>query len=202
MDHGAATSIQVTAIPDGYSFNRWEVVSGSSVSIIDPSATSTTVTLSSGDASLRATFVPAFHKLTLGIVGEGSFDLDPDQTEYSHNSTVILTAVPASGYNFAEWTGDLEGSNNPASVNMDGDKNITATFALKRYSLTVLSDGTEGVELSPEGNITVDHGATTDIEVTAVPDGYSFNSWEVVSGSSVSIADPSSTSTTVTLIFR
>ncbi len=110
-----------------------------------------------------------------------------------------LNAVPASGYTFTGWTGDLEGSNNPVSLIMDGDKIITANFALNNATLTVLSDGTEGVGLSPEGSISVELGAVTPIEVTNIPDGFSFVEWEVVSGFSVSISDPSASSTTVTL---
>ena len=199
VDHGAATTIEVTSIPEGYSFNGWELVSGSSVSIEDPLALSTTVTLESGDARLQANFIPHTHSLTVQVMGEGSVEPDPDQETYSHNSMVNLTAHAASGYEFTAWTGDLEGNSNPVSLNMDGDKNVTATFALNPYTLTVLTDGTEGVELSPEGNVFVEHGLAISIEVRTIPGDYNFDSWVLVKGSSVRIGDTSLPSTTVSL---
>ena len=39
-----------------------------------------------------------------------------------------LTANPASGYNFSQWSGDASGSTNPITVTMDGDKSVTADF--------------------------------------------------------------------------
>lgn len=41
---------------------------------------------------------------------------------------VELTAVPASGWVFSNWSGDLSGSDNPVSVTVNADMNITATF--------------------------------------------------------------------------
>jgi hypothetical protein len=41
---------------------------------------------------------------------------------------VQLTAVPDSFAEFSGWSGDLSGSDNPATITMDSDKNVTATF--------------------------------------------------------------------------
>ena len=50
--------------------------------------------------------------------------------------TVQLTAIPATGYHFTSWSGDLTGSTNPANVTMDRNKTITANFAINTYTLT------------------------------------------------------------------
>jgi uncharacterized repeat protein (TIGR02543 family) len=39
-----------------------------------------------------------------------------------------LTAVPAAGWTFSNWSGDLTGSTNPDTIIMDGNKTVTATF--------------------------------------------------------------------------
>jgi len=41
---------------------------------------------------------------------------------------VTVTATPASGYAFSAWTGALSGATNPATVTMDADKTVGATF--------------------------------------------------------------------------
>jgi uncharacterized repeat protein (TIGR02543 family) len=68
--------------------------------------------------------------LTVNTVGSGSVTKNPDQTSYALGTLVQLTAVPDSGYSFAGWSGDLSGSTNPASITMNGDKTVTATFNL------------------------------------------------------------------------
>jgi hypothetical protein len=48
---------------------------------------------------------------------------------YEENTTATVYAVPICGYKFDRWSGDLSGSENPAEVVMDGDKNIVAHFS-------------------------------------------------------------------------
>jgi hypothetical protein len=42
---------------------------------------------------------------------------------------IDVTAAPAAYYRFVEWSGDLSGSANPASLLMDANKSVTAIFA-------------------------------------------------------------------------
>lgn len=66
----------------------------------------------------------------LTIVGNGTVAADPPLVvpSYESGTTVTLTAVPDSGWEFVEWSGDLTGSNNPATITVDAAKNVTATF--------------------------------------------------------------------------
>jgi len=66
----------------------------------------------------------------LTIVGNGTVTADPLQVapSYEAGTSVSLTAVPDSGWEFVEWSGDLTGANNPASITVDAAKTITATF--------------------------------------------------------------------------
>ncbi|MCX6089287.1 MAG: hypothetical protein NTX88_02735 [Candidatus Atribacteria bacterium] len=43
-------------------------------------------------------------------------------------TSVKLTALPASGYKFAHWSGSLTGNTSPTTMVMDGNKIVTATF--------------------------------------------------------------------------
>jgi len=48
---------------------------------------------------------------------------------YASGTLVKLTAVPASGYKFNSWSGDLTGNSNPVMITMEKNKTITANFS-------------------------------------------------------------------------
>ncbi|MGH7454676.1 MAG: InlB B-repeat-containing protein, partial [bacterium] len=60
--------------------------------------------------------------------GSGSVTLNPPGGVYNSGATVQLTATPAAGFQFSGWNGDLTGSTNPATLTMNANKNVTATF--------------------------------------------------------------------------
>ncbi|SHL05998.1 malectin domain-containing carbohydrate-binding protein [Rhodothermus profundi] len=68
------------------------------------------------------------YTLTITTVGNGTVTKNPDQTAYESGTVVQLTAVPAAGWVFSNWSGDLSGSDNPVNVTVTTDMNITATF--------------------------------------------------------------------------
>ncbi len=70
----------------------------------------------------------AQHTLTVNTVGSGSVALNPPGNTYDVGTEVALTATPAAGYQFSGWSGGLSGSMNPATITMNGNKNVTATF--------------------------------------------------------------------------
>lgn len=47
---------------------------------------------------------------------------------YTAGSIIQLTAAPATGYLFNNWSGDATGTANPVSVTMNGNKTVTANF--------------------------------------------------------------------------
>lgn len=65
--------------------------------------------------------------LNITIVGNGSVNLAPDPPSY-YGTNDTLTAIPDTGYQFVQWSGDITGTDNPAVLFMDYDKDITATF--------------------------------------------------------------------------
>ena len=68
--------------------------------------------------------------LTTDVVGSGTISRNPDLPFYTNGTAVQLTATPAPGWVFANWSGDALGSNNPTSVTMDADRTVTARFEL------------------------------------------------------------------------
>jgi len=116
------------------------------------------------------------YTLTVNVTGQGSVTKNPDQAAYGHGTQVTLTAVPATGWTFSHWTGDLTGSANPATITMDGDKAVTAVFTQQQYTLTVNVTGQGSVTKNPDQAA---YGHGTQVKLTAVPaDGWLFSHWE------------------------
>jgi uncharacterized repeat protein (TIGR02543 family) len=162
--HG--TSVQLTATPaTGYHFESW---SG------DASGTSNplTITMDSG-RTITANFAINNYTLTVNS-SNGSVAMNPNQPTYTHGTQVELTASPAIGYHFVNWSGDGSGSANPLTITMDDNKTVTANFAINTYTLTVNSSN-GSVAKNPDQPTYV-HG--TIVQLTATPDmRYQFKDW-------------------------
>jgi len=68
------------------------------------------------------------YTLTLNSDGDGSVEAWPDTPTYPEGQIISVTAVPDANWLFSEWSGDLTGNDNPASLVMDGNKIVTAIF--------------------------------------------------------------------------
>ncbi len=93
-----------------------------------------------GDGKVIITYVPMTFTLNAQAVN-GSITLDPPGGTYSAGTEVTLTAVPAAGYRFNGWSGDLTGSEISPIVLMDADKSISADFELIIPTLSSHLDG-------------------------------------------------------------
>ncbi len=65
----------------------------------------------------------------------------PDAASYTTGATITLTATPATGYAFTGWSGDLSGTTNPATITMDTDKTVTASFVMNTGNVMKLTLG-------------------------------------------------------------
>lgn len=168
------------------------IKSASDRRINDPTSTKQNINSTTGmavlasDSSARAYFhnhislsgsIPQY-ALTVGTVGQGQVNLDPPGGVYDAETEVTLTAVPAAGWQFSGWSGDLSGHENPVTLIMDGDRVVTATFVQEpptQYALSVGVAGSGTVSLDPPGSA---YEAGTLVTLTAVPDpGWRFDSW-------------------------
>lgn len=70
------------------------------------------------------------YKLTVhtNVLGGGSVTIDPDRDEYFAGESVTLTAVPASGYFWTGWTGDVTDPAASIKLQMTQNLSITANF--------------------------------------------------------------------------
>lgn len=121
-EYQEGTNVTISATPqEGWSFSRWEGdLQGSDAEtnlIMNESKTATAVFKED----------PPFN-LTVETSGEGEVDIDPDKEEYDDGVDVQLTASPDDGWEFVEWFGDYEGTEDEITVDMNSSKLITANF--------------------------------------------------------------------------
>jgi uncharacterized repeat protein (TIGR02543 family) len=163
----SGTVVALTAVPaNGYQFTGW---SGDLTGTMNPA----TITMNSAK-SVTANFASQTYALTVTATN-GTVTKSPNAATYASGTVVMLTAVPATGYQFTGWSGDLTGTMNPASITMNSAKSITANFASQTtYALTVTAtNGT--VTKSPNA---ATYASGTVVMLTAVPaTGYQFTGW-------------------------
>ena len=130
----------------GWQFNHWE---GDITGSDNPAS----VTMDA-DKSATAVFteIPENqYTVTATAEGQGSVSLDPTGGTYAEGTQVKLTATPADGWTFGSWSGDLTSSDNPTTISIDGNKEITAVFKQSsnpKVRITVtMADGSHDIVL-------------------------------------------------------
>jgi|GEM_PF-1117088 len=64
--------------------------------------------------------------------GAGTVNLTPNLDWYDANSDITMEAVSNTGYQFASWSGDASGSDNPKSINIGtSQKYVTANYNVR-----------------------------------------------------------------------
>jgi hypothetical protein len=182
----------------GWGFVKWEATSGTA-GFVDSSSPVTDVVAASACA-IQADF--AQYQLTAGASNASYGTVSPaGPTMVGHGVATPITATPATGYDFTNWTvaSGAPVISNAVSASTTvtlsyGAAAIQANFTPKKYGLTVTA-GTGGIA---GGSATVSHGIAAPIAASA-NSGYIFNGWTVTSGTGVAFGDPDIANTTVTL---
>lgn len=122
FDVGSNVTVTATA-NTGYTFVNWTLAG------VQVSTNSTYTFVLNANKTLVANFTVNAYTLNVTAVN-GTVVKNPNNLTYNNGDNVELTATPNSGYEFLNWTGDAIGTNNPLTVLMNGNKNITANFIL------------------------------------------------------------------------
>jgi uncharacterized repeat protein (TIGR02543 family) len=142
------------------------------------------------------------HVLTLAVNPPEAGTVDPPGAtvqEGAPAAVVPIAATPGVGWQFVEWTGDLQQAANPqaasTTVTMGAAYSLTASFARIPCTLTV-SAGTGGSVDAPTEAVAV-HDYGTTVNLVATPDPHKgFDRWVSSPGSA---ANEFASSTTITL---
>lgn len=203
-DSGTPVPLTATA-STGYQFYKWSGdASGTSPTITvtmdsDKSVTAyfipvedvepmvITVTEPAPPAEVKIVEVPKNTDVTLSTLvspdRSGTISRNPDKDKYEAGARVTMTATPASGHRFVSWSGDPGSNTNPITITMDGNKVVTASFAINTYTITA-SAGSGG-SINPSSQVTAKYGANQSFSIT--PDtGYHIHEI-LVDGASVGV---------------
>jgi hypothetical protein len=128
--------------------------------------------------TVSANFVPATttYTVTTGTVSGGSINLEPLQSDYLVNENVSVSAIPDTGYAFDHWTGDLSGTSPTVTMNIRGNKSISAIF---NPTLTIQQSVVDGGEIEAVPALMSNgYPVGTVVSLTARPfTGYLFDGW-------------------------
>lgn len=108
--------------------------------------------------SCQEDFAPVTFTLTVSVTPNNAGTISPQSGEYIEGSTVTLRANSSSDFEFESWTGNLSGSENPLTIIMDSNKNITANFVVAdidgdgvNNSLDLCNDTPSGATVNLQG---------------------------------------------------
>jgi alpha-tubulin suppressor-like RCC1 family protein len=135
---------------NGFEFTGW-------VRDCSGTARETSVVMT-GPKTCEARFRP--FELNVSVTGNGTVTSSPagidcgDQCAFAPRAgAVTLRALPALGWQLAEWGGDCTGTDVQTTLTMDADKSCTATFARipGLFFLTTVVEGQGSVTSEPPG---------------------------------------------------
>ena len=163
----SGTAVALTATPaPGSTFAGW-----SGGGCLGTGACAVTMTAAT---TVTATFDLERFPLTVNRAGGGSVTSSPQgidcgaicSASYDSGTVVILTATPAFGFIFGDWTGCDTVSGTTCSVTMSAARSVTASFNLPSFTLTVdrTGIGSGTVTSSPAG---INCGATCSASYTS-----------------------------------
>jgi uncharacterized repeat protein (TIGR02543 family) len=99
----------------------------------------------------KAPVTPAAHTITTAAnpPNGGSVSRSPDQTTYTTGTTVSVTAVPANGYAFTEWSGASNSKKTTLTAPIDRDLTLTANFQPTQLKLEQNPEPNAGLAQEP-----------------------------------------------------
>ena len=130
----------VTLTPEpavGWSFDGW---SGPDAGDLVPVLSSWTITMDE-NKEVTATFTEDQYILNITINGNGTVTKDPSQDTYTYGTSVNLTAIADTYWEFKKWSGDLNSSENPETIVINANTMVIATFIQQGWIATMTIEG-------------------------------------------------------------
>ncbi|MGB2042877.1 MAG: InlB B-repeat-containing protein, partial [Flavobacteriaceae bacterium] len=176
FDEGS--SVTLSAIPSSeYVFERWSGAASGSSNPIQVSMNS--------DKNITAQFALKKYPLNIETVGSGAVNetiiSTGKGTEYDSGTIVRLEAIPSTGYYFSQWSGDLNGAQNPATITIGEPKSVVARFEKEDYLVDIKVSGEgEVIKEILNTNKSDEYPYGTRLRLTPEPkDGNIFLGWVV-----------------------
>ena len=147
---------------------------------MDADSASTTINIPmAANTDVAANFAKTTYTLTYTVNGSGSVSpISP--TTYVYDDGLAITATPALGWEFVNWTGDtvnlVDASSASTTINIPlaANTDVAANFAKTTYTLTYTVNGSGTVSPASRTTYVYDEG----LAITATPAlGWEFVNW-------------------------
>ncbi|HPP11846.1 MAG TPA: hypothetical protein PKW42_03855, partial [bacterium] len=133
---GTQVTASVTSPVDAGSGVRYVCTGWTGTGDVPASGTATSVTFTITQNSTITWNWKVQYLLTTQTNPAAGGSVTPSSNWYDSGESVQVTAVANSGFTFTGWSGDLTGTDNPATVTMNSGKTVMANFSLtgRRYT--------------------------------------------------------------------
>ena len=165
-----------TPTKPGYTFDGWVDAEGNKLTEIPVGTT--------GDITLTATWTPIQYNIIYNGL-DGATNAESNPATFTVEDTVTFADASKVGHLFTGW---LDASGNPITeipAGTMGDIEVTATFQIQQYTLTIIERYEDGTELS-RTEIDIDYASsyTYAVQLTGlnsnVKNGYVPDAWELI----------------------
>jgi uncharacterized repeat protein (TIGR02543 family) len=175
-------------VREGHTFEGWNTQADGE-GTDHPPGTSVAITES---MTLHARWEIITYTLTYTAGANGTIDGDTSQNVNHGGSGTAVTANPAVGYRFIEWSDGVMAAER-IDTNVTGNINVTATFAINQYTVTYDGNGSNGGDVPAA--VTYDFGDTVTVSDsgTMTRTGYSFDRWNTAADGSETSYQPGNT---------
>ncbi|MBT8184274.1 MAG: hypothetical protein KJN76_05500, partial [Eudoraea sp.] len=108
--------------------------------------------------------------LTITVTPSEGGTVSPSNGTFDEGSVLTLEGTPSSGYSFVQWTGSIQSTDNPVSITMDSDKDITGVFEKSDSDDDGVTDDLDACADTPSG-AAVDENGCSDSQKDSDNDG-------------------------------
>ncbi len=105
----------------------WQIGSWSGTDSDASTASTNSVTMPAAAHSAQVNYTQSEYNLIVTISGSGTVTRN-NNGPYHFGDVITLTAVPTAGWSFGNWSGDITGTTNPATILINDNKAVTAVF--------------------------------------------------------------------------
>jgi surface protein len=165
--------INILATPNiGWKFENW---TGDTEYLENRFRTNAAFGMPAKNVNLAANFIINIYAI-VALSNNTAYGTVAGAGDYEHFQQVSLTATPATGYHFVNWTENgAEVSDEPTyTYNAEGERNLVANFAINVYTMAAQPNHEDYGTVSGAG----DYEHFQQVSLTATPaTGYHFVNW-------------------------
>ena len=176
-DYRHGSTIRLVAQPEfGWEFEEWRGDATGQDETID-------ITID-GETNITAVFKLVNFDLTVNTEGEGEVTREvvaQKTAGYPFGSQVRLTAVPGTGWEFVNWTGDQQSNSSVITVDIDRDKTLLATFKRSDFKvkITIQGEGNVQQQIVQSKVIESEYPFETNVQLLATPaSNWLWSNWD------------------------